>query len=124
VFKRVLDISFEEVVLIWNSIKNKIPIEKSPFEESFLNLNFLKIGGGAVLLLWANTFSPFGMNRQKRILEWNISHFYFLSPFVKQYMSEDYTKLERWRNTGKEWIILMELSGSDVFAEYSISLSI
>jgi hypothetical protein len=28
----------------------------------------LKIGGGAVLLLWANTFSPFGMNRQKRIL--------------------------------------------------------
>jgi hypothetical protein len=22
-----------------------------------------------VLLLWANTFSPFGMNRQKRILE-------------------------------------------------------
>jgi hypothetical protein len=29
----------------------------------------LKLGGGAVLLLWANTFSPFGMNRQKRILE-------------------------------------------------------
>jgi hypothetical protein len=27
---------------------------------------FLKLGGGAVLLLWANTFSPFGMNRQKR----------------------------------------------------------
>jgi hypothetical protein len=26
-------------------------------------------GGGAVLLLWANTFSPFGMNRQKQILE-------------------------------------------------------
>jgi hypothetical protein len=30
---------------------------------------FFEIGGGAVLLLWANTFSPFGMNRQKRILE-------------------------------------------------------
>jgi hypothetical protein len=33
--------------------------------------NFFKnfeIGGGAVLLLWANTFSPFGMNRQKQIL--------------------------------------------------------
>jgi hypothetical protein len=29
---------------------------------------FCEIGGGAVLLLWANTFSPFGMNRQKRIL--------------------------------------------------------
>jgi hypothetical protein len=27
-----------------------------------------EIGGGAVLLLWANTFSPFGMNRQKQIL--------------------------------------------------------
>jgi hypothetical protein len=27
------------------------------------------MGGGAVLLLWANTFSPFGMNRQKQILE-------------------------------------------------------
>ena len=25
-----------------------------------------EIGGGAVLLLWALTFSPFGMNRQKR----------------------------------------------------------
>jgi hypothetical protein len=38
---------------------NKIPIWKSLV---------LKLGGGAVLLLWANTFSPFGMNRQKRIL--------------------------------------------------------
>jgi hypothetical protein len=33
-----------------------IPIEKL----------FLKLGGGAVLLLWANIFSPFDMNRQKR----------------------------------------------------------
>jgi hypothetical protein len=33
-----------------------IPIEKL----------FLKLGGGAVLLLWAITFSPFGMNRQKQ----------------------------------------------------------
>jgi hypothetical protein len=40
----------------------KITIGKITF------LNF-EIGGGAVLLLWANTFSPFGMNRQKRILE-------------------------------------------------------
>jgi hypothetical protein len=40
----------------------------------------LKLGDGAVLLLWANTFSPFGMNRQKRILEWNISPFKILSP--------------------------------------------
>jgi hypothetical protein len=28
-----------------------------------------EIGGGAVLLLWANTLFPFGMNRQKRMLE-------------------------------------------------------
>jgi hypothetical protein len=48
-------------------ILSKIPIEKSLIEKSF---KFVKIGGGgAVLLLWANTFSPFGMNRQKRILE-------------------------------------------------------
>jgi hypothetical protein len=53
----------------------------------------LKIGGGAVLLLWANTFSPFGMNRQKQILEWNISPFPTFSPFGEQYMSEDYTKV-------------------------------
>jgi hypothetical protein len=41
-------------------------------EKSFLNTNLkdyiFEIGGGVVLLLWANTFSPFGMNRQKRIL--------------------------------------------------------
>jgi hypothetical protein len=35
-----------------------------------------EIGGGAVLLLWANTFSLFGMNRQKRIL---VSEIYALS---------------------------------------------
>jgi hypothetical protein len=33
----------------------------------FENL-FLKLVGGAILLLWANIFSPFGMNRQKWIL--------------------------------------------------------
>jgi hypothetical protein len=32
------------------------------------NDNIFEIGGGAILLLWANTFSPFGMNRQKQIL--------------------------------------------------------
>jgi hypothetical protein len=30
--------------------------------------HILKLGGGAIRLLWANTLSPFGMNRQKRIL--------------------------------------------------------
>jgi hypothetical protein len=41
-------------------IKNSIP-----FENFFKNF---EIGGGAVPLLWDNTFSPFGMNRQKRML--------------------------------------------------------
>jgi hypothetical protein len=50
-----------------NSIKNKISIEKPSFNTNLKDYIF-EIGGGAVLLLWANTFSPFGMNRQKRIL--------------------------------------------------------
>jgi hypothetical protein len=60
VFKRVLDINFESGHTSLKYIKNKIPVEN--FFKNF------EIGGGAVLLLWANTFSPFGMNRQKRIL--------------------------------------------------------
>jgi hypothetical protein len=47
--------------------------QQIPIEKSFLNPNlkatFFEIGGGAVLLLWANTFSPFGMNHQKWIFE-------------------------------------------------------
>jgi hypothetical protein len=38
---------------------------KMPIETFFLKT--FEIGGGAVLLLWANTLSPFGINRQKRI---------------------------------------------------------
>jgi hypothetical protein len=67
VFKRVLDINFEEGILIRNYIKNKIPIDKSLLNPHLKNYIF-EIGGGADLLLWANTFSPFGMNRQKWIL--------------------------------------------------------
>jgi hypothetical protein len=44
-----------------------MPIKKTSFNTNLKDYIF-KIGGGAVLLLWANTFSPFGMNRQKRIL--------------------------------------------------------
>jgi hypothetical protein len=50
-----------------SSIKNKIPIKKPSFNTNLKDYMF-EIGGGAVLLFWANTFSPFGMNRQKRIL--------------------------------------------------------
>jgi hypothetical protein len=80
VFKRVLDINFERgynnlkilsknkiLYQFENFIKNKIPIGKSSLNTNLKNYIF-EIDGGAVLLLWANTFSPFGMNRQKRIL--------------------------------------------------------
>jgi hypothetical protein len=84
-------------------------------------LFFKKIGGGAVLLLWAHTFSPFGMNRQKRILVSEIQAL-SLSPNGKHLnMSEYYTKVE---NDAEYRQIPMELSGSAFFAEYSISLSI
>jgi hypothetical protein len=48
--------------------KIRYQLKNSSFQNLFLT-QILKVGGGAVLLLWANTFSPFGMNRQKRILE-------------------------------------------------------
>jgi hypothetical protein len=64
-------------------INNKIPIEN--FVSKILKL-FL--GGGAVLLLWANTLSPFGINRQKR----RLCEPYLLSPpLVQVNMSEYYT---------------------------------
>jgi hypothetical protein len=93
----------------------KIPVWKS----------FLKLGGGAVLLLWANTFSPFGMNRKNGYFEWNISPFmnYFLPLWQTNNMSEDYTKRRRdARSDDEGWV--MEWSGSLVFAQDSFSLSI
>jgi hypothetical protein len=56
--------------VIQSEILSKIgyQLKNSSFQNLFLT-QISKIGGGAVLLLWANTFSPFGMNRQKRILE-------------------------------------------------------
>jgi hypothetical protein len=48
--------------------KIRYQLKNSSFQNLFLT-QILKIGGGAVLLLWANTFPPFGMNRQKQILE-------------------------------------------------------
>jgi hypothetical protein len=57
VIKRVLYISFERGQTNLKFISNKIIIEK---------LHFFEIGGGgAVLLLWANTFFPFGMKIAK-----------------------------------------------------------
>jgi hypothetical protein len=53
--------------------KIRYQFEKSFFKKNtsliqIERLQIFEIGGGAVLLLWANTFSPFGMNRQKQIL--------------------------------------------------------
>jgi hypothetical protein len=47
-----------------------------------------EIGGGAILLLWANILSPFGINRQKRR---PCEPYYFSPPMVHINMSEDYT---------------------------------
>jgi hypothetical protein len=52
---------FEILLKIGYQLKN------SSFQDLFLT-QILKIGGGEVLLLWANTFSSFGMNRQNRYL--------------------------------------------------------
>jgi hypothetical protein len=49
-------------------ILSKIRYQLKNSSKNLFLTQILKIGGGAVLLLWANTFSPFGMNRQKRIL--------------------------------------------------------
>jgi hypothetical protein len=63
VFKRVLDNNFEKG---YTNLKI-LSIEKLSFNTNLKDYIF-EIGGCAVILLWANTFSPFGMNRQKRIL--------------------------------------------------------
>ena len=79
-------------ILIWNwSIENLI------------SKNFLKkLGGGAVLLLWANTISPLAWIAKNGYLWVKYKPFYFLPNGKQVNMSEDYTKVERWRNTGKE----------------------
>jgi hypothetical protein len=54
VFKRVLDINFER------GYTNLKILSKIRYQlENLLLIQFIfEIGGGAVLLLWANTFSP------------------------------------------------------------------
>jgi hypothetical protein len=82
---------------------NEIPIwQIIPIEEKL----FLKLGGGAVLLLWANTFSPFGMNRRKRILWVKYKPLLLLCPLWQiKHMSEDYTNVgEMAWSDGKGWV--------------------
>jgi hypothetical protein len=65
VFKRVLDINFKRGYTNLKLYQIRYQFENT----SLIQIERLQIfDGGAVLLLWANTFSPFGMNRQKRIL--------------------------------------------------------
>jgi hypothetical protein len=103
VFKRGLDINFER----GHTNLKLYPKIRYPLK-NFFNTNwktiFFEIGGGAVLLLWANTLSPFGMNRQKRILcEWNISPFKVSPPLSNNIWVKDYTKVgERCGVTAKE----------------------
>jgi hypothetical protein len=61
VFKRVLiDTNWKYIEML--VFEKLIPIE------NFLLKILKSLGGGAVLLLWANTLSPFCMNRQKQRL--------------------------------------------------------
>jgi hypothetical protein len=78
-------ISNFEILLFFFFEHNKIPIWNLSIENHTNWKTLLKLGGGAILfLLCANTFSPFGMNRQKRILRVKYKPFpnYFL-PFGK-----------------------------------------
>jgi hypothetical protein len=58
-----LDANFEGIPIENHTnlkyINNKIPIK------NFISKILKFVGGGVVLLLWANTLSPFGINRQK-----------------------------------------------------------
>jgi hypothetical protein len=82
----------------------------------------LKLGGGAVLLLWANTFSPFGMNRQKRILLVKYKPLKLLSPpLANKIWVKIIPKLENCSERRRRMSYGVE---AFVFAEDSNSLSI
>ena len=51
-----------------NSISEILLQSYSENFENFISKILKLLGGGAVLLLWANTLSPFGINRKKRRL--------------------------------------------------------
>jgi hypothetical protein len=106
-------------------------IEKQSFVNTNLHLLFQKV----LKWWWCGPFTlglifspPLALIAKNGDLE---SPFCIFSPFGtlhylpngKINVSEDHTIESLW-NTGKAWIIPLELSGSVVFAEYSISLSI
>ena len=64
------------------------------------------MGGGAVLLLWANTFSPFGMNRQKRILRVKYKPFLLSLPLwqtIYEWRLYQIGGLAEYRHEDVEW---------------------
>jgi hypothetical protein len=97
VFKRVLvDTNWKYIeMLVFEKlipVENIIPIWSISITRYQLKTKISKfLGDGAVLLLWANTLSPFGINRQKR----RLCEPFLLSPHLyKKIWVKDYTN---WR---------------------------
>jgi hypothetical protein len=121
VFKRVLDINFEEVIPIWNYIKNKIPIEKLLLIQIEKTI-FLKLVVVRSFCFGLILSPPLAWIAKNGYLWVKYKPFITFSPYGKQYMSEDYTKLESGVERRRRMNNTMEWSGSLVFAEDSISL--
>jgi hypothetical protein len=127
VFKRVLRYQF------WKGTTFSPFRTQRDANLKFINLKIiLKFGWRCGPFALGQYFLPLWHESPKTdTLKWNIGPFLSL-PFGKQLKYsieiEIWVKIiPKWRtmrNTGKEWIIPMELSGSVFFAEYSISLSI
>ena len=112
-FKRVLDNNFEEVIPIWNSIKKYDTNEKPSFNTNLKDYIF-EIGGGAVLLLWANTFSPLAWIAKNGYLWVKYKPFFKLSPPLVNNIGVKI--IPNWRavwSDGEGWII--RWSGVEAF---------
>jgi hypothetical protein len=103
VFKRVLDINFEEGIPIWNYIKNKIPIEIS-----FLNPNLKDY----IFWWWCGPFAlgeyflPLWHESPKTdTCEWNISPFKLSPPLVNNIGVKIIPNWRALRSHDEGWII-------------------
>jgi hypothetical protein len=83
-----------------------------------------EIGGGAVLLLWANTFSPLAWIAKYEYLWVKYKPFEFSPSLANKIWVKDYTKVKSDAECRQKINIMMEWSGSLFFAKDSISLSI
>jgi hypothetical protein len=73
----------------WDRISLRNTNLKIPIENNFPK--FWNWCGGAVLLLWANTLSPFGINCQNGVFR---ALFKFSSPLANNIWVKDYTKVK------------------------------